>query len=461
MLLEVVQRIRASHPDYGLRKILSEYKRQMPESNLGTKEVRAAIAELDAQVCVLTDAGIIPIHSDLPQSACVSKSAISGKNTCIQCREQSRTDLNLCARCRQVYYCGKSCQKKHWKTHRSQCESMRAGSLVVAKLSPSELANLTRADLAQLTQHGSGERAGSKLQSVEDAYLLRAERLILKGDYRGARTFFERSFMGGYNYMESLVFGKRVQSTYCLGYTTASDDHRVERARIERGEVLDVDRLRALFGGDWEDMDTRCKLFGSPLLGMSKSFQMQYVDTKCDGDLVKAVRYASCALEVMPTFNHTIHLAMLLSGHGTAISDSQAAAHLANTCLQMDVSADPTYNGEQIATVHKLFCYDALAKHATGVGKPEWALQLLTSAVDLDPSNAGSWFNLLGGFPIIILAVHFGEELLEAKLSKLVQDCDAGLMTYGSDYLPHFRHGLQRVQQRHGGYTHNNAYLFQ
>ncbi|KZV63691.1 hypothetical protein PENSPDRAFT_691418 [Peniophora sp. CONT] len=40
---------------------------------------------------------------------------------CAQCEKDVNT-AKLCSGCKEVYYCGKECQRKHWGTHKSQCQ---------------------------------------------------------------------------------------------------------------------------------------------------------------------------------------------------------------------------------------------------------------------------------------------------------------------------------------------------
>ena len=41
---------------------------------------------------------------------------------CAQCPKFG--DLR-CAKCKQVHYCSKACQKAHWKTHKKECKKIR------------------------------------------------------------------------------------------------------------------------------------------------------------------------------------------------------------------------------------------------------------------------------------------------------------------------------------------------
>jgi len=43
---------------------------------------------------------------------------------CSYCNHRSN-NLKRCSRCRSVQYCGQECQKRHWNTHKSQCQPFR------------------------------------------------------------------------------------------------------------------------------------------------------------------------------------------------------------------------------------------------------------------------------------------------------------------------------------------------
>ncbi|MES1911020.1 MAG: hypothetical protein MHM6MM_003522, partial [Cercozoa sp. M6MM] len=44
---------------------------------------------------------------------------------CAQCLATDR-EVHHCKACRRVRYCGKQCQREHWKTHRVSCRATRA-----------------------------------------------------------------------------------------------------------------------------------------------------------------------------------------------------------------------------------------------------------------------------------------------------------------------------------------------
>lgn len=44
---------------------------------------------------------------------------------CAVCGEPSTTK---CTRCKEVYYCGRECQRKHWKEHKSECRTAKAAA---------------------------------------------------------------------------------------------------------------------------------------------------------------------------------------------------------------------------------------------------------------------------------------------------------------------------------------------
>ena len=43
------------------------------------------------------------------------------QDMCACCQKSAETK---CTACRKVYYCGKVCQKKHWKEHKFECKSL-------------------------------------------------------------------------------------------------------------------------------------------------------------------------------------------------------------------------------------------------------------------------------------------------------------------------------------------------
>ena len=121
----------------------------------------------------------------------------------------------------------------------------------------------------------------------------------------------------------------------------------------------------------------------------------------------------------------------------------------------MDLRADPTCFDDEVPVQHKKLFFTVIASHKKLSGcSPSEELDWLMQVADLDPTDAGSQFNMFGQFTIPVLAEQFGgEDQLEAKLSALVEQCEGGSMIYGEQYLPHFRHGLQRVKDKCGGYT--------
>ena len=42
------------------------------------------------------------------------------ENNCGQCGKTSETK---CARCKIIYYCGRECQRKHWRVHKKRCQT--------------------------------------------------------------------------------------------------------------------------------------------------------------------------------------------------------------------------------------------------------------------------------------------------------------------------------------------------
>jgi hypothetical protein len=46
---------------------------------------------------------------------------------CTNCekKEKSEKEFQKCSRCETVYYCGKACQRSHWKYHKSKCKNKK------------------------------------------------------------------------------------------------------------------------------------------------------------------------------------------------------------------------------------------------------------------------------------------------------------------------------------------------
>ena len=40
---------------------------------------------------------------------------------CPMCKKVAE---NKCTACKEVFYCSRECQKKHWKTHKIECKSL-------------------------------------------------------------------------------------------------------------------------------------------------------------------------------------------------------------------------------------------------------------------------------------------------------------------------------------------------
>ena len=432
-LVATVRSIREAHPEHGVKVILIECKRQMPDESFGAKEVRQAIAVLTAESAAAAPEGSNVQHaSHLPRPIEADARGLSCSWTCMMCKTTlTAANRRACAGCKQVWYCGSECQRKDWKMrHKSQCRHLRQVNQEMKTCGPT-----------------AANANGWDDSCSVNRFLVRAERLLLKREYEAARELFKQSFLCGEappDYLESFVFEKPVHTAMGFGGRDGNT-----RGCIRCGDILDVETLKAILDESWECIGSRCIHIASPLLGISKSFQMQYTETKQEKDVAMALDYANAAFRVLPSFNHMLQVASLFS----MLKDYKSAAAMASKCLEADIAADPTYIGTTIATQHLLCLYTMIADYARELGDHERAFQLLMVVVGLERTNAGSHFNAYKVLPIAMLAQHFGgEEELEAVLTEVIRECEAGIMLYGAHYLPHFQHGLQRVQQRCVGY---------
>lgn len=68
----------------------------------------------------------IPAGSSMDQVFSFLNTLCDGKNRnkCHNCGVADRK-FQYCSRCKVTAYCGKECQKEHWKTHKKQCENKK------------------------------------------------------------------------------------------------------------------------------------------------------------------------------------------------------------------------------------------------------------------------------------------------------------------------------------------------
>lgn len=69
--------------------------------------------------------------------------------TCTYCRKNSTTKLMACARCKKQAYCGRDCQKSHWKAHQKECVPVEKLSDAEEKQMPLTWKQLEEFQIAQ------------------------------------------------------------------------------------------------------------------------------------------------------------------------------------------------------------------------------------------------------------------------------------------------------------------------
>ena len=60
--------------------------------------------------------------------------APEGTHRCFHCQSES-TEMMCCSQCHRAWYCGRPCQKKHWKLHKKACVAAVAAEARQATLS--------------------------------------------------------------------------------------------------------------------------------------------------------------------------------------------------------------------------------------------------------------------------------------------------------------------------------------
>lgn len=70
---------------------------------------------------------VVKVHS-LELGAVRVDSAHVQLHECGLCKKKERScgEFMNCSRCKKVVYCGRECQKKHWKVHKSECKAASA-----------------------------------------------------------------------------------------------------------------------------------------------------------------------------------------------------------------------------------------------------------------------------------------------------------------------------------------------
>ena len=59
---------------------------------------------------------------------------------CFHCQTES-TKMMCCSQCHRAWYCGRPCQKKHWKQHKKACTAAVAAEASVRGVLPSDAAS--------------------------------------------------------------------------------------------------------------------------------------------------------------------------------------------------------------------------------------------------------------------------------------------------------------------------------
>ena len=79
----------------------------------------------------LTDAMILEVIKVHSLELCALKvdSARVQLHECALCKEKETSlgEFMNCSRCKKVAYCGRTCQKKHWKIHKTSCKAAPGG----------------------------------------------------------------------------------------------------------------------------------------------------------------------------------------------------------------------------------------------------------------------------------------------------------------------------------------------
>ena len=419
---------RTANPEVGVKRLVKLLKTQHPDYGGGAKQVREG---LKAETVLMAQAHVANMGAPVEYTP----AELSKRDTCAHCYERtSPATRKLCGGCKQAVYCSAKCQKKHWKAgHNQQCTRQR---------------------------NGNKKAKGGRAKCTDNIF--RGERLLSRGEYRKAREFFAKGFLGGSVILESLVFQKPLTSSLGL---SVGEQGTMEGDILRRGDIVTFEMLKGIFGAEWDEPEVRTGFVASPLLGMSKTFQAQHAESKLDKDIEMALRYAQILVGFAATFNHMFHTVQILSCSGTSVHDVAAAAKLATRCLKVDVAADPTFYGDSLAISHKQVLLTAIATHhldsaaAAGTHTVHAAgsaahagMDLYDEVVQLDPLNAGSHFNVIKSLPIKSLLDRYGADQFETTLLSLIEQCEAGTMLYGDHYLSQFQHGLKRVQAGHQGY---------
>jgi len=143
------------------------------------------------------------------------KNLISKKRICLQCLEEVESQLT-CSKCKTAFYCGRSCQVKHWSVHKNNC-------------------------------------IDSSSESTSEALELKARNFFHQGNFLRA----EKSYKKLRNKLRSDVGDNEASTLRAIDYLALSIEKQGRYSEAEKLHRYCLERRKALLGDDHSDtLDT-------------------------------------------------------------------------------------------------------------------------------------------------------------------------------------------------------------
>jgi len=127
-----IRTLKSEQPQLTAREIHAAIEAKHGEGTLTLAETKKWCAKITKQRAREGEATVKAQDEEIESK---EKQARGEPSLCAGCGERQK-GMSRCTRCMQVWYCGRECQKKHWKQHKPQCRMLSAYSGLPSGVKP-------------------------------------------------------------------------------------------------------------------------------------------------------------------------------------------------------------------------------------------------------------------------------------------------------------------------------------